>query len=82
VNGEITCDPDDDNSGGFVAVIVADSPTGGVEPATATPSGEGLPGTDTTPSSPDQTPGVWLIALTILAISTIALSYLPRRRAS
>jgi hypothetical protein len=31
---------------------------------------------------PDQTPGLWLVAATILAISTLVLSYLPRRRPS
>jgi len=60
---------------------VTNSPIGGVEPASATPSGAELPATDA-PSSPDQTPGLWLVAATILAIATLVLSSLPRRRPS
>jgi len=80
--GRLACAPDDDQTTGFTAVIVTNSPTGGVEPATATPSGGELPATDTPPSSPDHTPGLWLVAATILAISTLVLSDLPRRRPS
>jgi len=81
VNGAVVCEPDDDNTSGFTLAVVVDSPTGGVEPATATPNGGGLPATDT-PASPDQTPGVWIVMATILAIATLVLTSLPRRLSS
>ena len=36
LNGAETCQPDDDNSGGFVVVMVVHSPVSGVAPETAT----------------------------------------------
>ena len=81
LRGVEACSPDDDASGGYTLAAVTNSPIGGVEPASATPSGAELPATDA-PSSPDQTPGLWLVAATILAIATLVLSSLPRRRPS
>jgi hypothetical protein len=69
VVGRSTCVPDEDASGGFVIVVMTNSPLGGGV----------LPATDVSPSY-DRTPGLWIVTAGIFALSTVLLSYLPRRR--
>jgi hypothetical protein len=77
IRGAAQCQPDDDNSGGFVIMPFADSPTQTVLPATPTPPG--LPPTDALPPSaaPAGPPSLSGILVLIAALSLGAL-LLPR----
>jgi hypothetical protein len=70
LHGTETCDPDDDNSGGFLVVVIVNSPTGGVGPETDTAAPvEDAPAT-----------GPWLVIVGALAGWAVVFPRLLRRR--
>ena len=64
----LQCEPDDDQSGGFLVVVVVDSPIGGVGPDDVTP-----PPTDTFAGDVSRPADIVPAALLILLTATVAL---------
>ena len=64
----LQCEPDDDQSGGFLIVVVVNSPIGGVGPDDVTP-----PPTDTVTGDVSRPVDIVPAALLILLVATLAL---------
>ena len=65
-NGRLQCEPDDDQSGGFLIVVVMDSPIGGVGGEEITP-----PPTDTDPGDVRRPIDVLLASMAILILAAV-----------
>ncbi len=70
VRGVSSCVLDEDASGGFVVVVVSDSPSGGVDSATGGPT---LPATDSGTDSAEPSAGyAWIAVVGVLVLSGLA----------
>ena len=67
-DGVLRCVPDDDQSGGFLIVVVVDSPIGGVGPEEVTP-----PPTDAVPGDVSRPVDIVPAALLILLVAAVVL---------
>ena len=65
--GLLRCEPDDDQSGGFLIVVVVDSPTGGVGPEVTAPP------TDTVPRDVSRPVDIVPAAMLILLVAAVGL---------
>ena len=71
----LRCEPDDDQSGGFLIVVVVDSPIGGVGPEVTAPPTDTVPGDDSRPV--DIVPAAALILIVAAVVSSAARSRGP-----
>ena len=77
VNGTSSCVRDEDQSGGFVTVVVTDSPSGGVSPETSAPT---LPATDTSPIGRPNSNGLLVVIGIVFILCVAVLAATPHRR--